>query len=52
MDVIARNRVMSYIVTKINLRIACEKCFSFLIVVRRQILKTVFADKSALTWNF
>lgn len=37
---------------KINLRIACEKCFSFLIVVRRQILKAVFADKSALTWNF
>lgn len=37
---------------KINLRIACEKCFSFLIVVRRQILKTVFADKAALTWNF
>ncbi|PDP61345.1 hypothetical protein CLI71_01255 [Prevotella intermedia] len=37
---------------KINLRTACEKCFSFLIVVRRQILKTVFADKSALMWNF
>lgn len=37
---------------KINLRIACEKCFSFLIVVRRQILKIVFADKSALTWIF
>ena len=37
---------------KINLRIACEKCFSFLIVVRRQILKTVFADKAAPTWNF